>query len=50
MESARRERERTEALARTVLPTLTEYLRDVNQFRKFERQLLLLASEAQRER
>ena len=50
MESARRAPERTDALARTVIPTFTEYLRDVKQFRKFERELLVLVTEAQRER
>jgi hypothetical protein len=30
------------------MPTFKEYLRDVNQFRKFERELLVLATEAQR--
>src|SRR5467141_1734209 len=49
MESARHARERTDALARTVIPTFKEYLRDVNQFRKFERELLVLATEAQRQ-
>jgi len=49
MESARRAPERTDALARAVMPTFTEYTRDVNQFRKFERELLVLATEAQRE-
>ena len=48
-ESARHAPERTDALARTVMPTFTEYLRNVSQFRKFERELLLLAAEAQRE-
>ena len=31
------------------MPTFTEYLRDVAQFRKFERELLVLVTEAQRE-
>jgi hypothetical protein len=31
------------------MPTFTEYIRDVNQFRKFERELLVLVTEAQRE-
>ena len=44
-ESARRALERTDALARAVMPTFTDYLRDVNQFRKFERELLMLATE-----
>ncbi len=48
-ESARHAPERTDALARTVMPTFTEYLRNVSQFRKFERELLVLAAEAQRE-
>jgi len=33
-----------------VMPTFTEYLRDVKQFRKFEHELLVLVTEAQRER
>jgi hypothetical protein len=49
MESARRAPERTDALARAVMPTFTEYIRDVNQFRKFERELLVLVTETQRE-
>ncbi len=49
MESARHAPKRTEALARMVMPTFTEYLRDVNQFRKFERELLVLVTEAQGE-
>jgi len=48
-ESARRALERTDALARAVMPTFTDYLRDVNQFRKFERELLMLVTEAQKE-
>ncbi len=48
-ESARHAPERTDALARKVMPTFTEYLRDVTQFRKFERELLVLVTEAQRE-
>jgi len=49
MASARHAPERTDALARTVMPTFTEYLRNVSQFRKFERELLVLVREAQRE-
>jgi hypothetical protein len=49
MESARYAPDRTDALARTVMPGFTDYLRDVTQFRKFERELLVLASEAHRE-
>jgi hypothetical protein len=49
VESARRVPERTDALARTVIPTFTEYLRDVTKFRKFQRDLLVLTTEAQRE-
>jgi hypothetical protein len=49
MEAARHEPQRSDALARTVMPTFTEYLRDVTQFRKFERELFVLAAEAQRE-
>lgn len=49
MESARHAPERTDALARAVMPTFTGYIRDVTQFRKFERELLVLVGEAQRE-
>jgi chemotaxis methyl-accepting protein methylase len=49
MESARHAPERTDALARTVMPAFTEYVRDVAQFRKFERELLVLVTEAQGE-
>ena len=31
------------ALARTVMPAFTDYIRDVSQFREFERKLLVLA-------
>jgi len=31
------------------MPTFAEYIRDVNQFREFERELLVLVTEAQRE-
>jgi hypothetical protein len=47
MESARRAPERTDALVRTVMPTFTDYVRDASQFRKFERELLMLVTEAQ---
>ena len=47
MESTRRAPERTDALARAVMPAFTDYLRDVNQFRMYQRELLVLASEAQ---
>jgi hypothetical protein len=50
MESARYAPERTDALARRVMPGFTDYVRDVNQFRKFQRELLMLATEAQRQR
>jgi hypothetical protein len=50
MESARHLPERTDALARTVMPTFTDYVRDVMQFREFERNLLVLAAEAQKKR
>ena len=49
MESARHAPGRTDTLARTVMPTFTEYVRDVIQFRKFQRELLVLATEAQKE-
>jgi hypothetical protein len=48
MESARHAREPTNALARAVMPGFTDYVRDVAQFRKFHRELLMLASEGQR--
>jgi hypothetical protein len=48
MESARQARERTNALARAAMPGFTEYVRDVAQFRKFDRELLVLASEGDR--
>ncbi len=50
MESARRLPERTDALARKVMPAFTDYVRDVAQFRKLERELLVLATGAQKER
>jgi len=50
MESARRAPERSDALARKAIPTFTGYVRDVSQFRNFERELLVLATEAQKER
>ena len=48
MESTRRAPERTDALARAVMRAFTDYLRDVNQFRKYQRELLVLATEAQK--
>jgi hypothetical protein len=47
-ESARHALERTDALARTVMPAFTDYARDVTQFREFERELLMLVTEAQK--
>ena len=49
MESARHAPASTDALARAVMPTFTDYLRNVAQFRKAERELLRLATEAHRE-
>jgi hypothetical protein len=49
MESTRHAPAATDALARAVLPTFTDYLRNVTQFRKAERELLRLATEAHRE-
>jgi hypothetical protein len=49
MESARYTPERADALARTVMPAFTAYIRDVSQSREFERKLLVLAAEAQGE-
>jgi Domain of unknown function (DUF4091) len=48
MESSRRAPERADALARAVMPTFTDYLRDVHQFRKYQRELLVLVTEAQK--
>jgi chemotaxis methyl-accepting protein methylase len=48
MESARQAREQTNALVRAVMPGFTDYIRDVAQFRKFDRDLLVLASEGRR--
>jgi len=48
MESARHAPERDDALARMAMPAFTDYLRDVTQFRKLERELLVLATEAQK--
>jgi len=49
MEAARHEPEGTDALARTVMPTFTDYVRDTTEFRKFEHELLVLVTKAQRE-
>jgi hypothetical protein len=49
MEYARRAPERADALARTVMRTFTDYVRDATQFRKFQRELLTLATKAQGE-
>jgi len=48
MESARHAPERADALARMAMPAFTDYIRDVTQFRKLERELLVLATEAQK--
>jgi glycosyl hydrolase family 123 len=48
-EAARHQSQRADALARTVMPGFTDYVRDVTEFRKFEHELLVLATEAQRE-
>jgi len=50
MESARLAPERTDAMARTVIRAFTDYVRDVAQFREFERELLVLVTEAQKEK
>jgi hypothetical protein len=47
MEAARDEPKRTDALARTVMPTFTDYVRDTTEFRKFEHELLVLVTKAQ---
>jgi hypothetical protein len=49
MESARRAHERTDALARMVMPGFTDYVRDVRQFRNLQRELFMLAAAAQKE-
>jgi hypothetical protein len=49
MEAARHQPERTDDLARTLMPGFTDYVRDVTEFRKFEHALLVLATEAQGE-
>jgi hypothetical protein len=49
MESDRRAHERTDALARMVMPGFTDYMRDVSQFRNLQRELLRLAAAAQKE-
>jgi hypothetical protein len=48
-EAARHQSQRADALARTVMPGFTDYVRDVTEFRKFEHELLVLGTEAQRE-
>ena len=48
MVSAQHAPERTDALVHNVMPTFTDYMHDVSQFRKFERELLVLATEAQK--
>ncbi len=48
-EAARHQSQRADALARTVIPGFTDYLHDVTEFRKFDHELLVLATEAQRE-
>ena len=48
VKSARRAPERTDELAWTVMSAFTDHLRDVTLFRKFEREKLLLVTEAQR--
>jgi chemotaxis methyl-accepting protein methylase len=47
MEAARDEPTRTDALARTVMPTFTDYVRDTTEFRKFEHELLVLVTKVQ---
>jgi hypothetical protein len=49
MEAAAHQPERTVALARTVIPGFTDYVRDVTEFRKFEHALLVLATAAQKQ-
>jgi hypothetical protein len=48
MEAARRAPDRPDALARMVMPSFTDYLRDVTRFRKVHHELLVLATETQR--
>ena len=47
-EAARHAPDRTGALARMVMPSFTDYVRDVTEFRKFNHELLVLATETQR--
>jgi len=47
-EAARHAPDRTDALARMVMPSFTDYVRDVTEFRKFNHELLVLATETQR--
>jgi hypothetical protein len=48
MEAARHAPDRTGALARMVMPSFTDYVRNVAEFRKFHHDLLVLATETQR--
>src|SRR5260370_631163 len=48
MEAARHDPERTDALARMVMPSFTDYVRDVTEFRKFHHELRLLGAETER--
>ena len=47
-EAARHAPDRPDALAQRVMPSFTEYVRDVTEFRKFHHELLVLATETQR--
>jgi hypothetical protein len=48
MEAAWHVPDRTDALARRVMPSFTDYVRDVTEFRKFHHELLALTTETQR--
>ncbi len=48
MEAARHAPDRTDALARMVMPSFTDYLRNVAEFRMFRHELLVLTTKTQR--
>ena len=48
LEAVRHAPDRTDALARMVMPSFTDYVRNVAEFRKFHHELLMLVAEAQR--
>ena len=48
MEASQHAADRTDALARMVMRSFTDYVRDVTEFRKFHHELLVLTTETQR--